>query len=360
MDERKKRHIEWSKKQEKKPSMKRRCDEHDYTQRGIYMITMATEGRLPLFGTIKGNPLSKNGDDKPQVILSVLGERLKDCWKDIPAHYPEVSVIKLCIMPDHIHGVLFVKEKMPHHLGTIINGFKAGTRKAARELGVITATMLPSTEPAPVKYSEASPQSKSPVKYIEASPQSKKPQGVLWEQGYNDRILLQEGQLQRMLEYLDDNPRRLLLKHAHPQYFKPLAKLTIVGIEMEAMGNTTLLNKPVKLQVQCSRHLYQNEIEQRKQYFLHAAQQGAVIVSPCISPGEKEIATAILEAQLPLIVLLLKGFPPFFKPQPHYLIACAEGRLLMISPYPWQNEKIDNMRQRCLQLNDITAEICKP
>ena len=94
MDESKKRHIEWSKKQEKKPSMKRRCDEHDYTQRGIYMITMATEGRLPLFGTLKGNPLSTSGDDKPQVILSVLGERLKDCWKDIPTHYPEVSVIK--------------------------------------------------------------------------------------------------------------------------------------------------------------------------------------------------------------------------------------------------------------------------
>lgn len=346
MDERKKRHIEWSKKQEKKPSMKRRCDEHDYTQRGIYMITMATEGRLPLFGTLKGNPLATSGDDKPQVILSVLGERLKDCWKDIPAHYPEVSVIKLCVMPDHIHGVLFVKEKMPYHLGTIINGFKAGTRKAARELGVITATMSPSTEPAPVRYTEASPQSKSP-------------QGVLWEPGYNDRILLQEGQLQRMLNYLDDNPRRLLLKHAHPQYFKPLGKLTVAGLEMEAMGNPNLLNNPIKLQVQCSRHLYPNEIEQRKQYFLKAAQQGAVIVSPCISPGEKEIATAILEAQLPLIVLLLKGFPPFFKPQPHYLIACAEGRLLMISPYPWQNEKITNMRQRCLQLNDIAAEICK-
>ena len=372
MDERKKRHIEWSKKQEKKPSMKRRCDEHDYTQRGIYMITMATEGRLPLFGTLKGNPLSTSGDDKPQVILSVLGERVKACWLDLPTHYPEVTVIKLCIMPDHIHGVLFVKEKIPHHLGTIINGFKAGTRKAARELGVITATMSPSKEPAPVRYIEASPQSKSPVryieaspqskspvKYIEASPQSKKPQGVLWEPGYNDRILLQEGQLQRMLNYLDDNPRRLLLKHAHPQYFKPLGKLTVAGLEMEAMGNPNLLNNPIKLQVQCSRHLYPNEIEQHKQYFLKAAKQGAVIVSPCISPGEKEIATAILEAQLPLIVLLLKGFPPFFKPQPHYLMACAEGRLLMISPYPWQNAKIDNMRQRCLQLNDIAAEICK-
>ena len=352
MDERKKSHIEWSKKQEKKPSMKRRCDEHDYTGRGIYMITMATENRLSLFGTLKGNPMATEGDDKPQIVLSPLGEKVKECWQDIQTHYPEVSVIKICIMPDHIHGVLFVKENMPRHLGTIINGFKAGTRKAARELGIITATMSPSTEPAStVRYTEASPQSNLP--------QSKKPQGVLWEPGYNDRILLQEGQLQRMLNYLDDNPRRLLLKHAHPQFFKPLGKLTIAGLEMEAMGNTTLLDKPVKLQVQCSRHLYQNEIEQRKQHFLHAAQQGAVIVSPCISPGEKEIATAILEARLPLIVLLLKGFPPFFKPQPHYLMACAEGRLLMISPYPWQNDKIENMRQRCLKLNDIAADICK-
>ena len=48
-----------------------------------------------------------------------------------------------------------------------------------------------------------------------------------------------------MLNYLDDNPRRLLLKQAHSQYFKPLGKLTIAGIEMEAMGNTALLEKPI-------------------------------------------------------------------------------------------------------------------
>lgn len=48
-----------------------------------------------------------------------------------------------------------------------------------------------------------------------------------------------------------------------------------------------------------------------------------------------------------------------YVPVPSVFLACAEGRLLMISPYPWQNEKIYNMRQRCLQLNDIAAEICK-
>ena len=335
--------------------MKRRCEEHDYTKRGIYMITMATEGRLPLFGTLKGNPIVTKGENHPHVDLSPLGQRARACWLDIPNHYTEVSVIKLCIMPDHIHGVLFVKKDMPRHLGTIINGFKTGTRKAARELGISAVN------PSSVKYTEASPQSKhsnpSTVKYTEAPPQSK--QGILWEPGYNDRILLQEGQLQRMLNYLDDNPRRLLLKQVHPQYFKPMDKQKIANYDMEIMGNINLLNNPKKLQVQCSRHLYPNEIAQRKQYFLNAAQQGAVIVSPCISLGEKEIATAILEAHLPLIVLLLKGFPPYFKPQPHYLMACAEGRLLMLSPFPWQNEKIENMRQRCLQLNDIAAEICK-
>ncbi len=383
MDEKKKRRIEWSKKLEKKPSMKRRCDQHDYTQRGIYMITMATEGRRPLFGTLKGDPLSTSDDNKPRVILSPLGEKVKACWYEMQNHYPQVSLIKLCIMPDHIHGVLFVKEDMPQHLGTIINGFKSGTRKAARLLGVIAETRVPSSPAAPAaKDTEALPQSTEPQPNAPqlTNPQPNTPQpnapqptsphpnsphpakhpttGVLWEPGYNDRILLQEGQLQRMLNYLDDNPRRLLLKHTNPQYFKPLGKLSVAGVEMEAMGNTALLEKPAKLQVQCSRHLYQNEIEDRKQYFVKAAQQGAVIVSPCISPGEKQIATAILEAHLPLIVLLLKGFPPFFKPQPHYLMACAEGRLLMLSPYPWQNEKIENMRQRCLQLNDLAAEIC--
>ena len=162
-----------------------------------------------------------------------------------------------------------------------------------------------------------------------------------------------------MLAYLDDNPRRLLMKRMHPEFFTNLGTIVVAGISMQAMGNRFLLDNPTKIQVQCSRHLYPNEIEERKQHFLAAAQQGAVIVSPCISPGERQIATAILEARLPLIVLLLKGFPPFFKPQPRYLMACAEGRLLMLSPYPWQNEKLENMRQRCLQLNDIAAEICK-
>ena len=184
--------------------------------------------------------------------------------------------------------------------------------------------------------------------------------GALWQTGYNDRMLLHKGQLTRMMAYIDDNPRRLLLKRQHPEYFTNLGTITVAGIPMQAMGNRHLLDNPVKIQVQCSRHLYPNEIEERKTEIIDKAiDQGAIIVSPCISPGEQTIATAAMNEKIPLIVLLLKGFPPLFKPQPRYLQACDEGRLLMITPFAFQNEKLDDMRRRCLQLNDLAAKICE-
>lgn len=368
--------------------MKRRCEEKDYTERGIYLVTIATEARRPLLGTLAGDASLYEGPDAPHVVLSPLGKRVKEEWFGITRYYHQIEVIRLCIMPDHIHGVLFVHEKLPRHLGHVINGFKAGTRRAARELGIIPDAKPAITEakPQPTKptpspslpspqatTSLSSPQATtslpSPqVLYAEALPQSHPqqnqgpkhpPHGTLWEPGYNDRILFFKGQLQRMLSYLDDNPRRLLLKRQHPEYFTQLGTINAAGLPMAAMGNPALLAAPTKLQVQCSRHLYPWEIEQRKQSFLAAGRKGAVIVSPCISPGEQQIATACMTAGIPLIVLLLKGFPPFFKPQPRYLEACSAGRLLMLAPYPWQNEKLTDMRARCLRLNNLAAAICQ-
>lgn len=302
---------------EKKPSMKRRCEERDYTERGIYLITIAIEGRRPLLGTLAGDAAISSGPEAPHVVLSPLGEQVKLCWLAIARYYPQVESMKLCIMPDHLHGILFVHQRIERHLGHVINSFKAGTRKAARQLGLLPASPVRYAEPQPpVKYTEALPQPTQqprPTQQPQPTHQPTRPKhaaiGTLWESGYNDRLLLRKGQLQRMLSYLDDNPRRLLLKRQHRQYFTQLGPLNVVGVPMQAMGNPTLLAANSLLQVQCSRHLYPNEIEQRKKYFLEAGKQGAVIVSPCISPGEQQIATACMSAGIPLIVLLLKGFP---------------------------------------------------
>ena len=392
-------HRDWA--GPKKPSMKRRCNQHDYRDRGIYMVTLCIEGRRPLLGTLVGDPAIKEGEGKPHVVLSPLGEKVKECWLAIPRFHPVVEPMKLCIMPDHIHGLLFVHEKMEKHLGDVIWGYKTGCRKAARELGLLPDNR-PITEAAhlaqPTKQQQdraeaahlAQPTEQQqdtpsvPYAALYARPNERRPNerrpserrpseaqpsrhtaaarshGLLWESGYNDRLLRGKGQLDRMTAYMNDNPRRLLLKRLHPEYFTRLGNINVAGIPMEAMGNHFLLDNPVKLQVQCSRHLYQNEIDQQQATILAAAyDQDAILVSPCISPGEQQIATAALYAGIPLIVLLVKGFPPLFKPQKRYLDACTEGRLLMLAPFHWQNEKLEHMRQRCLQLNDIAKTICE-
>ena len=317
---------------DKKPSMKRRCEQQDYTERGLYLVTLVIEGRKPLLGELKGNPDIKEGDDKPHVVLSPFGERVRECWLAIQEHHRQIETMKLCIMPDHIHGILFVHEKIDRHLGHVINGFKIGTRKAARELGIIPAT-VPQHSPSHPAH------------------------GLIWEPNYNDRLMLKKDQLQHWLAYLDDNPRRLLLKRKHPAFFSPLGRFIIADTEMRAMGNIALLSHHQMCRLQCSRHLYQQEIDQQQQDFLTLGKSGTFIISACISTGERQISTACIEAGIPCIILLVHGFPPYYKPEPLFLKACAEGRLLLLSPFEWQGEKISNMRQRCLCLNQLALRI---
>jgi hypothetical protein len=259
---------------------------------------------------------------------------------------------------------------MKKHLGDVIWGFKTECRKAARELGMLPDNRpQDKTEAAHIaqptgQQRTTTTEQQQPTEQQQAQPSrhtaAVRSHGLLWESGYNDRLLRGKGQLDRMSAYMDDNPRRLLLKRLHPEYFTRLGTINVAGIPMEAMGNHFLLDNPIKLQVQYSRHLYQNEIDQQQATILAAAcDQDAILVSPCISPGEQQIASAALAEAIPLIVLLVKGFPPLFKPQKRYLDACTEGRLLMLAPFPWQNEKLEHMRQRCLQLNDIAKTICE-
>lgn len=114
--------------------MKRRMDEHDYTERCIYMITLAVEGRDPVLGTLAGKVDAPQGNsDFPHVVLSPLGQCVDKALGQISSFYPQVRLIGKQIMPDHLHFILFVTERIPVPLGAIITGFKAGCRKAIRE-----------------------------------------------------------------------------------------------------------------------------------------------------------------------------------------------------------------------------------
>ena len=119
---------------EKRPSMNRRRVGHDYRERRLYLITMTVEGRRPLFGRLVGEAAGAPEAAEARVELTPLGQRVQEEWFAVTAHHPEVTAVSLQLMPDHLHGILFVEQAMQEHLGAIIRGFKTSTNKAYRRL----------------------------------------------------------------------------------------------------------------------------------------------------------------------------------------------------------------------------------
>ena len=189
--------------------------------------------------------------------------------------------------------------------------------------------------------------------------EGRKDPGLLWSKGYNDRILYSYSQLDRWKAYLLDNPRRLLVKRQHPEFFRVQRNLQFAGLSFSAIGNRFLLDHPVKLQVQCSRRISPEALEQRKSDLLAAAAQGAVLVSPSVSPGEKAIMRAAFEAGYPLVILQENGFTDLAKPGGARFDACARGQLLLLAPWEHHNERIVIRRDQCLMLNEMARRICE-
>jgi REP element-mobilizing transposase RayT len=299
-----------------KPSMKRRKVGHDYSGVAIYMVTLCVEGRRPLLGKLNGP------DDHhvmPWVYPSKLGLAVKQAWREIPQYHPQVKLIGFQLMPDHVHGIIHVTEPMPQHLGRLIQGFKKGCRDAVKSMT--------------------------------------REGDNLWEEGYNDRILAGAGQLNRWIQYLKDNPRRLWVKRNHAGYFIQRTGIVIGTTSVTVMGNRFLLDYPEKVAVRCSRRLSEAEIEDECRRFLSMASQGVVLVSPCISPGEKEVMGRAFEAGFPVILLLENGFAPYQKPGGRQFKACSEGRLLLIAPWPHHDDYRKITKTQCETLNSLARLI---
>jgi REP element-mobilizing transposase RayT len=322
---------------EKKPSMQRRCVDNDYTARRMYMVTMVTEGRKPLFGQVVGKSEAVEPSlEAPHIQLAPLGEAVAKIWQTIGSHHREMKVVALQMMPDHLHAILFVKERMEKPLGKVLLGVKQACNKAFREL-------------MPVEF----------VAVAKQHAQQKRENGLLFAKGFNDQILLRDGQLERWMNYLKDNPRRLLMKRENPDLFKVQRGLTFAGLSFSAIGNRFLLERPVKIQVQCSRSISENDLQAKTNECLCAARQGAVLVSPAISQGEKAIMRAAFEEGLPLVYLQENGFTDLAKPGGMRMDACARGQLLILAPWEHHNEKVTIKRGQCLELNEMAKAICE-
>ncbi len=398
--------------------MHRRSDSHDYRSRRFYLITMAVSPRWPLLGTLVSSEDTCTADDtvEAHIELSPLGEAVLSAWQQIPYVYPQVSIVQHIIMPDHIHGILYVREDTTFHLGQVIKGFKTGCNKSLRLLveearkaqlqsqknadGAISPAVtaaVPGVSAAAPSISAAAPSVSAAVPGVSAaapcvvvspfqhlllswaatlSQQTRKEQtrkeqtrkeqtkggqpatGLhLWEKGYNDKILFNYSTLDKWKAYLSDNPRRLAIRRLHPDYFRVRFGITVAGRQYAAIGNRMLLRHPEIIQVQLSRHFTDDELAVRVEALLRQARHGAVLISPAISKGEQMVMRRAMDENLPLIFITPWGFNTFSKPGHQYYEACAAGRFLMLAPWEHHNHRIPLTREMCLQLNAMAAEI---
>jgi REP element-mobilizing transposase RayT len=61
-------------------------------------VTIVTQGRVCLFGEIVDR----------QMHLNKYGEIVQKWWNEIPNHFPNVELGAFVIMPNHMHGIIFI------------------------------------------------------------------------------------------------------------------------------------------------------------------------------------------------------------------------------------------------------------
>lgn len=114
-----------------KPTHRKHLPYHDYRERCVYHITLVCSGREQVLGRIVGDISAE-----ARCELSPLGLDVARAIQEIPAHEREkgndVQILAAVCMPDHIHFVLFVRQRMKDRLGMIIRGFKQGCNKKLR------------------------------------------------------------------------------------------------------------------------------------------------------------------------------------------------------------------------------------
>lgn len=351
---------------------------------GLYHVTLTVTERKPLLGALS---IPDNDPMKARVNRTALGNALVDCLLSITTHHPEVQVLHFCLMPDHLHAVLYVRRTMPTGIGTLVRGFwqaakKLGRAHTAASLSAPSASSSSSFHPSSFppnaireKAQEASPTLREETIRLESA--SAALRQTMGDEAYYHlaaiftempfiRPMAHYTQLPNTIRYIDMNPQRLATKRMKPGYFRVQQGITIGDRSYDGVGNTTLLMADqydtvhVRSKMVKAAELGNNkELRDYMNGCVLKARQGVVMVSPFISPQEKQVMQVLLREQRPFIVLADNGFRDFYKPIDSLFDACAAGRVLILSPWPYDANKRHISRMECVALNEMAEEICQ-
>jgi putative transposase len=156
-----------------------RLQGYDYSTAGAYFVTMCAYRHKYLFG--------ENADGK--VVLNDAGKMISDIWQKIPDYYPGNDIDTFIVMPNHIHGIIYVGAGLRACPGT---GQSQGIAPTGLPLPVIIKRFKTMTTK---RYIDGM------KNYAWASSG-----GKLWQRNYYDHIIRSDSELMRVREYIENNP----------------------------------------------------------------------------------------------------------------------------------------------------------
>lgn len=226
-------------------------------------------------------------------------------------------------MPDHVHFVIFVNERLDRALGCYVGKAKAKATAMIREaLGT--------------------------------------PELTVFQPGFNDRAVRNRTQLETLLRYVADNPRRLVVRRRNPDLFTAYHSVEVCGRLFDACGNMFLLNEAEFEPVIVHRAWSEATLAAAVERWRRCAMNGGVLVSAFISRAEKEVLREALELGGRAILITKDLISERYKPSGEYFDLCAEGRLLVLHPEGLAGGSYRGItRAEALGLNRVAEELAE-
>ena len=156
-----------------------RLQGYDYTRPRGYFITVCTCQRKNLFGEIIDGTMK----------LNEYGKIAEQYWLEIPQHFPKTELDEFVIMPNHIHGIIW------------IISVSVGTRHAVSQLKRTESfgKPVPGSVPTMIRSFKSAVTKKINEIYL-------KPGAPVWQRNYYERIIRNKNELNRIRGYIRNNP----------------------------------------------------------------------------------------------------------------------------------------------------------
>ena len=144
----------------------------DYSRNGLYFITICTKNRITYLSKLID--VTSVGADiiRPIVKMTNIGELLEFSINDIKNHYDNISILKYCIMPDHVHLIISIMHEI-----VPING---GRMISAPTVSTVIGSLK---------------------RFV-----SKQIGFSIWQKSFHDHIIRNEKEFLEICDYIDNNP----------------------------------------------------------------------------------------------------------------------------------------------------------